>query len=275
MCRWLGYLGSPIEPRELLYDPERSLIEQSRQHARHGRAERRRVRPGLVRPPRGPRDLPQRHAGVGGPRTCTRWRRRSSRRCSWPTCARPPAPRCRRPTATPSPGPLDVRAQRLHRRVRGPAPRHAARGAPRPVPDIKGTTDSELLFHLALTFGLEEDPIGGLERMAGFVESLGPPPGIAEPLQMTVGVSDGERLWAARYAERTGREHPLLQRGRRVAARALPGERAVRHFGADSRVVVSEPLAPLPGLWHEIPAGTALVLGKGQAEQVPFRPRPQ
>ena len=33
MCRWLGYLGSPIEPRELLYDPERSLIEQSRRHA--------------------------------------------------------------------------------------------------------------------------------------------------------------------------------------------------------------------------------------------------
>ena len=33
MCRWLGYLGSPIEPRELLYDPQRSLIEQSRRHA--------------------------------------------------------------------------------------------------------------------------------------------------------------------------------------------------------------------------------------------------
>ena len=33
-------------------------------------------------------------------------------------------------------------------------------------PNIKGTTDSELLFHLALTFGLEEDPIGGLEREA-------------------------------------------------------------------------------------------------------------
>lgn len=33
MCRWLGYVGSPIEPRELLYDPERSLIEQSRRHA--------------------------------------------------------------------------------------------------------------------------------------------------------------------------------------------------------------------------------------------------
>ena len=33
MCRWLGYVGSPIEPRELLYDPERSRIEQSRRPA--------------------------------------------------------------------------------------------------------------------------------------------------------------------------------------------------------------------------------------------------
>src|SRR4051794_31010388 len=33
MCRWLAYIGSPIEPRELLYDPERSLIEQSMRHA--------------------------------------------------------------------------------------------------------------------------------------------------------------------------------------------------------------------------------------------------
>src|SRR3954451_12869160 len=33
MCRWLGYVGSPIRPAELLYEPERSLIEQSRRHA--------------------------------------------------------------------------------------------------------------------------------------------------------------------------------------------------------------------------------------------------
>ena len=33
MCRWVAYLGGPIAPRELLYDPERSLIEQSRRHA--------------------------------------------------------------------------------------------------------------------------------------------------------------------------------------------------------------------------------------------------
>ena len=33
VCRWVAYLGSPIAPKELLHDPERSLIEQSRRHA--------------------------------------------------------------------------------------------------------------------------------------------------------------------------------------------------------------------------------------------------
>ena len=68
------------------------------------------------------------------------------------------------------------------------------------VPQHRGHTDSELMFHLALTFGLEDDPLAALERMAGFVEETGRRHGVDEPLQMTVGVSDGERLYAARYA---------------------------------------------------------------------------
>jgi glutamine amidotransferase len=141
-------------------------------------------------------------------------------------------------------------------------------------PNIKGTTDSELMFHLALTFGLEDDPIAGLERMAGFVESLGAAAGIAEPLQMTVGVTDGERLWAARYA--SGPVVNTLYHSADVESlrELYPENERFAHFAADSRVVVSEPLAPLPGLWHEIPAGSALVVGKGLAEQVPFRPQP-
>jgi glutamine amidotransferase len=141
-------------------------------------------------------------------------------------------------------------------------------------PNIKGTTDSELMFHLALTFGLEDDPIGGLERMAGFVEALGHAAGIAEPLQMTVGVTDGDRLWAARYA--SGLVVNTLYHSADVDSirRLYPENERFAHFSSDSRVVVSEPLAPLPGLWHEIPAGSALVVGKGLDEQVPFRPQP-
>jgi len=37
--------------------------------------------------------------------------------------------------------------------------------------------------------------------------------------------------------------------------------------------VVSEPLGDLPGLWNEVPAGTAIVVQPGEDARVPFRPR--
>ena len=43
--------------------------------------------------------------------------------------------------------------------------------APELFPGIQGSTDSEVLFHLALTYGLEQDPVDALERAIGFVEA--------------------------------------------------------------------------------------------------------
>ena len=40
---------------------------------------------------------------------------------------------------------------------------------------VQGTTDSEALFYLALTYGLEEDPIGAVERAVGVVEATAEP----------------------------------------------------------------------------------------------------
>ena len=57
-----------------------------------------------------------------------------------------------------------------------------------------------MLFHLAMTFGLEEDAVAALERMAGFVEDLGERHGVEHPLQMSVAVTDGQRVVAARYS---------------------------------------------------------------------------
>ena len=88
-------------------------------------------------------------------------------------------------------------------------------------PCIEGSTDSEVMFYLALTFGLEDDPIGALERMAGFVEAAGHRIDVAEPLQMTVGLSDGERVYAVRYASGAGGQHAvreLVGAGRAAAA---------------------------------------------------------
>ena len=152
---------------------------------------------------------------------------------------------------------------------------HPCRCGP-PLPSIfsgiAGTTDSELMFYLALSFGLQEDPLGALECMAGFVEQTGRRRGIEEPLQMTVAVSDGERLYAARYASGPV-VNSLFVSADAGAVRALyPDEERFHEFSDEARAVVSEPLGDLPGLWHELPAGTAIVVQPGDDERVPFTP---
>src|SRR6478735_5045612 len=67
-------------------------------------------------------------------------------------------------------------------------------------PFIEGSTDSEILFFLALTFGLEDDPPAAVARAVGLVEQVGRAHGVAFPVQMTVCTTDGDRMWAFRYS---------------------------------------------------------------------------
>jgi predicted glutamine amidotransferase len=138
--------------------------------------------------------------------------------------------------------------------------------------NIAGSTDSELLFHLALTFGLTKDPIGGIARMAGFVEATAAAAGVGEPaLQMTVGVSDGVRLYAARYASGPEVNTLFVSEDPESVRMLYPDSERLAHFGDDARVVVSEPLTQLAGVWREVPPGTALIIGK-DIEERPFQP---
>ena len=54
-------------------------------------------------------------------------------------------------------------------------------------PEIDGSTDSETLFFLALSFGLMEDPPGAVERAVGLVEDVGRRHGVEHPIQMNGG----------------------------------------------------------------------------------------
>ena len=138
---------------------------------------------------------------------------------------------------------------------------------------IEGTTDSELLFYLALTFGLDEDPLPALERMAGFVESCGRRRGFEYPLQMTIGVCNGERVYAVRYA--SGQRVNTLYASSSAAdlKRLYPNVAEIQALSDEARAIVSEPLQALPGTWHEVPPGTALIIQPGDDEELPFRPR--
>ncbi|MFF8033716.1 MULTISPECIES: class II glutamine amidotransferase [unclassified Streptomyces] len=120
---------------------------------------------------------------------------------------------------------------------------------------IEGSTDSELMFYLALTFGLEEDPPGAVARMAGLVERVGHEHGVEFPLQMTVAVTDGQRLWAFRYSSRKA-SRSLFYSTRVETLRALHPDLELLHEMSDeARLIVSEPLGSLPGVWNEVPEG--------------------
>ena len=142
------------------------------------------------------------------------------------------------------------------------------------IPAIEGSTDSELLFHLALTFGLETDPVEALERMAGFVESVGERHGVGQPLQMTVAASDGERIVAARYSSERRSRSLFVSTGVHRLKDLHPHAEETRVFGKEARAVVSEPLDALPAGWVPVPDSHVVVVGPGEDELLPFTPRP-
>ena len=140
--------------------------------------------------------------------------------------------------------------------------------------DIQGSTDTEVVFHLALTLGLEDDPIGALERTVGLIEAVASRHGIRDAVQASFGVSDGESLWAVRYATAdrprslfasadAGYHAPAVSR-----QPALPAGHARRPAHRLRAVLRSA------GLWEEIPESTAVTVRRGGVlEQQPFSAR--
>lgn len=140
-------------------------------------------------------------------------------------------------------------------------------------PSIEGSTDSEVMFYLAVTFGLDQDVPGAVARMAGLVERLGAQHGVAEPLQMTVAVSDGTRVWAFRYSSQ-GKTRSLYYSSKAETVRRLyPELDYLNNISDTSRIVVSEPLGDLPGIWNELPEASYAVIPSGSdADYLPFVP---
>ncbi|UQX04809.1 class II glutamine amidotransferase [Streptomyces sp. RerS4] len=140
-------------------------------------------------------------------------------------------------------------------------------------PCMEGSTDSEVMFYLAVTFGLDQDVPGAVGRMVGFVEQLGKVHGVPEPLQMTVAVSDGKSLWAFRYSSQ-GKSRTLFYSSKAETVRHLyPELDYLRHVSDSTRIVVSEPLGDLPGIWNELPeASYAVIPAVSDADYLPFIP---
>ena len=139
-------------------------------------------------------------------------------------------------------------------------------------PEIEGSTDSEVFFHLALTLGLEEDPPAAVERAVGVIEEIGRKHGVEHPIQMTVATTDGERTYAFRYSSE-GRSRSLFFSTDLARLRTLhPVTPFLAELGEDTRLVVSEPLSDLSDAWNEIPESSWGVIQPGPDELHPFQP---
>jgi glutamine amidotransferase len=139
-------------------------------------------------------------------------------------------------------------------------------------PYIEGSTDSEVFFFLALTFGLEDDPPGAVARAVGLIEDVGRRHGIEHPIQMTVATTDGECIWAFRYSSE-GRSRSLFFSSAIDALRKLyPQMELFQRVNDETRLVVSEPLGDLPGAWNEVPESSWGVVQPGEDRLERFTP---
>jgi glutamine amidotransferase len=141
-------------------------------------------------------------------------------------------------------------------------------------PEIRGQADTEVLFYLALTLGLEDDPPEAVARAIGMVEDAGARHGVQHPFQGTIATSDGERLWAFRYSSEGKSRSLFFSRDIRTLRELYPERQILHDISEDARLVLSEPIGDLPGAWHEMPESSYGVAGGGDAELRPFRPKP-
>jgi glutamine amidotransferase len=141
-------------------------------------------------------------------------------------------------------------------------------------PEVEGGTDSEILFYLALSFGLVEDPPDAVARAIGLVERVGRAHGIADPFQGTLATTDGERMWVFRYSSQGATRSLFYTADVPTLRRLYPHRQILKELSTDARLVVSEPIGDLPGAWREMPEASFATIAAGHDEVLPFAPAP-
>lgn len=118
----------------------------------------------------------------------------------------------------------------------------------------QGTTDSELFFLLMLEEGLDDDPQGAVARAAGRVIEASEAAGMAASFKLTAAFSDGERLFAVRYA--TDAQAPTLY----------------TRDGPTGRCLVSEPFDGQGASWQAVPPASFVTMTREGTSIRPFEP---
>jgi predicted glutamine amidotransferase len=274
MCRWLAYSGSPILLEELLYKPGHSLIDQSL-HSRLGATTTNGDgfgvgwygvgdRPGVfhgTEPAWNDRNLRHITGHITSPLVFAHIRASTGTAIQQTNC---------HPFRHGSWLWMHNGAIRDFHVVK----RELAFAVdPSLYPEIEGSTDSELFFFLALTFGLEDDAPQAVERAVGLIEETGRRHGVEHPIQMTVATTDGNRLWAFRYSSEGSSRSLFFSTSVHTLRLQYPDNPVLHELSDETRIIVSEPLGDLAGAWNEVPESSWSVIQDGQDELHAFAPR--
>jgi predicted glutamine amidotransferase len=275
MCRWLAYTGNPVPLETVLFHARHSLIDQSL-HSRLGATTTNGDGFG-VGWYQHPHDIPYRYRSVQ-----PAWNDRNLREIARAVHAPMFLAHIRAATHTP------VQETNCHpfRHRRWmfvhngliqsfPLVRRELLVAIEPgrFSALEGSTDSEAMFYLAMTFGLEVDPVPALERMVGFVEATAKKHGIESALNMTVCASDGEQFVAVRYSSERKSRSLYHTNSFKHLHELYPDDPRIIAAGDDAYLLVSEPIGNLPDAWAEVPESTAIVVRGAQVVYSDFVPK--
>ncbi|SDX56826.1 class II glutamine amidotransferase [Litoreibacter albidus] len=253
MCRWAAWIGTPIFLEKLISEPEHSLIDQSRNAlsckvainadgvgvAWYGD----RPEPGLyknVHPAWSDPNLLQLARQVRAPLFLAHVRASTGSATSYNNC---------------HPFTLD-KWSFMHNGMVGGFDQLRKR-LEHGIDDAlylkrRGATDSEVLFLTAMGFGLAQAPIAAMAKAVQTVERHSRDVGVTPHMRFTGCWSDGETLYAARYA--SDDFAPSL----------------FYHRSEAGTLVVSEPLEKNRSDWIEVPPNSVLTVSHTSLSVTPF-----
>jgi predicted glutamine amidotransferase len=273
MCRWLAYYGSPIRLEELIYKPSHSLIDQSL-HSKLGvettngdgfgvgwYSEREPAVFHSVEPAWNNRNLRSLAAHIESPIFLAHIRASTGTPVQESNCH----PFRHDKWMWMHNGSIAQFAKLKRDLVLAVDPELFA--------SIEGSTDSELMFYLALTFGLADDAPSAVARMAGLVESTAAAHGVPNALQMTIATSDGERIWAFRYSTARRSRSLFFSTDVRALRALYPDHFWLQKASDESRLIVSEPFGELAGAWNEVPENSYGIVQERNDRMGIFHPR--
>lgn len=139
--------------------------------------------------------------------------------------------------------------------------------APELYSHLNGTTDSETLFLLALTYGLQDNPKAAFETLIKRLLRAFDTLQVAPDMILSCAVSDGKHLYTLRYSS-SERLHSQYYSTHAECLKDLNEENDI--MPKRSVVVVSEPLDQSSELWEEVPPNTFNVFNKGEVRLEPL-----